>query len=199
MMKLFSVILCILCMLCTTASATESSSNSEYVFHCSAGSTVMIDSRIFDEAVTVHGDPNASADTPGQLMFTNCIFNAGITFLGNGGDVIIFADDCKFANNTPVIMAGEEKEATIETSLPRIITCVPINYFSLVRGTLVASNVDEITVNGETMRMADCTNAIDPNTGETLAYDDSIDYNCFLVSQWWENGEKIDFVAVAIE
>ena len=96
-MKLFSVILCILCMLCTTASATESSSNSENVFHCSAGSTVTIDSRIFDEAVTVHGDPNASADTPGQLMFTNC------TFTSNGENlyaVWMYNGDATFTNCT---------------------------------------------------------------------------------------------------
>ena len=90
-------------------------------------------------------------------------------------------------------------EATIETPLPRIISCLPIHYYSMIRGALVASNAEEISFNGEIMRMADCTNAIDPNTGETLEYDSSIPHNCFLISQWWENGEKIDFIAVAVE
>jgi len=198
MKKLISIILCIACMLCAAAFAEEPAPAVEHIFSCAAGSTVMIDGMIFDEAVTIHGDPNASADAPGQLIFTNCTFNAGVIFLGNGGDIVVFADGCAFANNAPVVMAGEEKEATIETLLPRVVACVPINYFSMVRGTLVASNVEEIIVNGEIMRMADCTNAIDPNTNEPIEYDSSAPYNCFIVSQWWENGEKVDFVAVTM-
>lgn len=199
MKRLFSIILCIACMLCAAALAEEPVPATEHIFSCSAGSSVMIDGMVFDEAVTIHGDPNASADAPGQLIFTNCAFNAGVTFLGNGGDIVVFADGCEFANNAPFVMAGEEKEATIETPLPRVVTCVPIHYFSMVRGTLVASNVEEITFNGEIMRMSDCTNAIDPNTNETLEYDSSVPYNYFIVSQWWENGEKIDFTAVTME
>lgn len=167
------------------AEESEASASSPKVFDCVEGESITVADQSFDQPITINGAPN------GRIDFVNCTFTSDVTFNTVISSRVFFNETCEFSSDCKVIMAGSEKEATIETDLPKIITLVPINVESDTMGTVVAANVSSLTINGEVFALENCEFAMDPETDALVDFDSSMNYNCFGVAQWWENGEKI--------
>ena len=149
------------------------------------GDPQTFDGLIFSEDVTVTG-------TAANVTFTNCEFQGDIINKVEGSALISIDISCTLSKDTDLIISNTKKEADlIEDGFPKFgvfnsknnIICEDCFGAAICFG-------DEIQFNGKVYSAADIVgyydaeqNAIVPYTGQ--------EYECFMISQYWENGEKM--------
>ena len=165
----------------------EEPAATEYIYDCSEES-VVIENQTFDGPVTL----NVQAGSVVQLL--NCVFEQDITYNGTSGSIVVFDEGCELANGVVVHLVDPEKEATMDTTLPRIVTLHSLTVDVAGRGNVVAADSGlELVINGQTYTVKDCEYTFDPETGEQVEIDPAADYNIFAVANWYENGEHVVF------
>lgn len=148
------------------------------------GEELTFENMYYGDILTVEG--------AGVVSFVNCGFEKGIDFDGTFGSRIVVSDGCEFAPDTFVWLLHEETEATIDDSLPRVMSFgVPIELAGESMGTLVGIGVDSVTYNGETYAVDSCELALSEAGDSFVERDPAAEYNSIGVARWWENGEEI--------
>lgn len=140
----------------------------------------------FDEDVVITGEG-------GSVTFINCVFNKNVINKGGEGARVIFAENCKFAEDTECVIESSLKEATVETDLPKFLIFCKVPSISCKNsGAVLALAEYEIEFNGEKYAIEnaeffniDTTDEIIPYTGQEA--------NFHNVAKWTENGEEINF------
>ncbi|MBE6613217.1 MAG: hypothetical protein E7632_12080 [Ruminococcaceae bacterium] len=126
---------------------------------------------------------------PGNVLFVDsCWFGEDVTFKCDEGCRVFFSAGSAFTEGAEVIFDTDLKEATLETSLPRVITGAPVKVKADAAYAVHVIELDSVTINGEEYTMEDCTAAVVDNTVVDL--DPEAEYNAFAVTRWWENGEE---------
>ena len=159
----------------------------EYTYDCTEES-VVIENLIFSEPLTL----NVQAGSTVQLL--NCVFEQDVTYNGTSGSIVVFDEGCELAEDVVVHLVDPEKEATMDTTLPRIVTLHSLAVDVAGRGNVVAAGAElELVINGQNYTVKDCQYTFDPETGEQVEADPSAEYNIFAVANWYENGEHVVF------
>lgn len=156
----------------------------EFVFELAEEEQRYVENLIFAEPVTISGD-NA------QIVFVNCMFFRDIVLTSQVGTRVMLLDGCVVAGDC--VLDNGQQEATMETSLPKFLTAVPVVAESRdCYGTIAALADFEIMFNGEIYRLADSELFFDNTAPENgmVPYEGQ-EANCFVVAQWWENGEQV--------
>lgn len=151
-----------------------------------AGDTMEITGETYDQPLLIN------AVEGGTVLFSGCTFGEKIYFNGTGGSQAIFDADNTIADHVSITMFNEIKEATIDTTLPRVILLMPIPCVAEYQGTVVASGISELNIDGVTYTMETCENTFDAD-GNIVPFDPNASYGVFAVGTWWENGEKVIF------
>ncbi len=149
-----------------------------------AGDPLVITGETYDQPLLINAVEGST------VLFSGCTFNQKIYFNGTGGSKAIFDADNTIAENVSITMFNEIKEATIDTPLPRVILLMPIPCFTPYQGTILASGIPEMTIDGVKYTLETSEHGL--ADGDTVVpYDPSAGYNIFGVGTWWENGEKV--------
>ena len=204
MKRILSILLalCMLVSLFTLVSCEKSEKNDDdaltlanfvgQTIDVPAGDPMVITGQTYDQPLLINAVEGST------VMFSGCTFNQKIYFNGTGGSKAIFDADNTVADGVSITMFNEIKEATIDTPLPRVILLMPIPCFTPYQGTILASGISEMNIDGVTYTMETCEHGL--ADGDTVVpYDPNAGYTIFGVGTWWENGEKVILSFAAAE
>lgn len=181
-------LLCLSFLLCfcfsfLAAAEAEKTEATEYVFQLTADEPQYVENLIFSEPVTIRGDY-------GQIFFTNCDFGADVILEADVFTRVFIMPDCTAAGS--LILKNNVKEATLETAFPKFLIFAPVPVVCEdCAGVVIALGTFDIMFNGETYSLSDAQLFLDNANPEAgmVPYDGQ-EANCYMVGQWWENGEK---------
>ena len=149
-----------------------------------AGDPLVITGETYDRPLLINAVEGST------VLFSGCTFGQKIYFNGTGGSKAIFDADNTITENVSITMFNEIKEATIDTPLPRVILLMPIPCFTPYQGTILASGISEMTIDGVKYTLETSEHGLDANDN-VVPYDPNAGYTIFGVGTWWENGEKV--------
>lgn len=139
----------------------------------------------FDGDVVITGEG-------GAVTFANCVFNGNIVNKGGEGARVIFAEDCKFAEDSECVIDSSLKEATLETDLPKfLIFCEAPSVSCKNSGAVLTLSENEIEFNGEKYPIENAELFNNDATGEIVPFSGQ-EVNLHNVAKWTENGEEIN-------
>ena len=139
----------------------------------------------FDGDVVITGEG-------GAVTFANCVFNGNIVNKGGEGARVIFAEDCKFAEDSECVIDSPIKEATLETDLPKfLIFCEAPSVSCKNSGAVLTLSENEIEFNGEKYPIENAELFNNDATGEIVPFSGQ-EVNLHNVAKWTENGEEIN-------
>lgn len=110
----------------------ETQSDKQYDYQLKAGDTVEVYDVTFDQMVTVTIDPDSTRDGSNELrsniFFDNCIFNEGLTIVGDYHAMVSLGAGCTFGNHSVVTCkeatSGAAKETVLEDNLIKLfVSC----------------------------------------------------------------------------
>ena len=124
-----------------------------------------------------------------MIMFANCEFNGDVVQTSEIGCRLFLLPDCTM--NGRFVFRNSIQESTIETSFPKILSYVPAEVVTEdCFGTFCSLGAYDVTFNGETYTLADSDMYFDnTNPDQGMVPYEGQEANCFVVAQWWENGE----------
>ena len=100
----------------------------QYDYQLKAGETTQVHDVTFEEMVTVTVDPastrDASAELRSNIVFENCVFNGGLTIVGDFHAMVSLEGSCSFGDGSVVtckeVTPGISKEATMDDNYVKI-------------------------------------------------------------------------------
>ena len=100
----------------------------QYDYQLKAGETIEVYDVTFEEMVTVTVDPastrDASAELRSNIVFENCVFNGGLTIVGDFHAMVSLEGSCSFGDGSVVtckeVTPGISKEATMDDNYVKI-------------------------------------------------------------------------------
>lgn len=100
----------------------------QYDYQLKAGETTEIYDVTFEKMVTVTLDPastrNGSNDVRSNIFFDNCVFNGGLTIIGDFHAMVSLGGGCSFGDGSVVTCkeatSGIAKETTLEDNLVKV-------------------------------------------------------------------------------
>lgn len=100
----------------------------QYDYQLKAGETTEVYDVTFEEMVTVTVDPastrDGSNDVRSNIYFDNCVFNGGLTIVGDYHAMVSLGGGCSFGEGSVVtckeVTAGAAKEITLEDNLIKV-------------------------------------------------------------------------------
>lgn len=129
----------------------------------------------------------------GSVAFVNCVFNGNIVNKGGEGARVMFAEDCKFSEDSECVIESSLKEATLETDLPKfLIFCEAPPISCKNCGAVLTLAENEIEFNGEKYHVENAELFNNDATGEIVPFTGQ-EVNFHNVAKWTENGEEINF------
>lgn len=184
MKRLIALVLALLMGLSVCAFAEGREMATEFVFDMAEGEQVYMENMIFTEPVTIGGD-NA------QILFVNCLFFDDIVSTSAAGTRVILLGSTMAGGRC--IFDNGVQEATIDDSFPKFLSDAPVAVECRdCYGTAAALGDFEIMFNGEVCTLAQSEMFFDNTAPENgmVPYEGQ-EANCFVVCQWWENGELV--------
>jgi len=161
----------------------EKTEATQFHFELAQDESLYIENQIFTEPVTVSGDF-------GQIIFANCEFHADLINVADFYTRVMLMPDTVVHGS--LVLKNNVKEGTMETPIPKFITFVdaPVVCEDCI-GSVVVLGDFEIKWNDETYALQDSTLFFDCTKPENgmVPYEGQ-EANCYVVAQWWENGEK---------
>ena len=179
-MKKFSALLLavMLLALCACGDANKAAQTDEpdadadqvqYDYALTAGEQMEVYDVTFEEMVTVTVDPastrNGANDTRSNIYFDNCVFNAGLTIVGDYHAMISLGSGCTFGDGAVVTCreatAGATREVTLEDNFLKVfVSCegVAVETESAVG---VLTDGPDVVFNGTTYSKAEIAPDID--------------------------------------
>ena len=146
-MKKLSVLLCALLLLtlwaCSGVGSSSSSTASlpsqsdasatdtnpvQYDYQLTAGQGIEVYDMTFEEMVTVTIDPastrDASVELRSNIFFDNCVFNGGLTIVGDFHAMVSLGEGCSFGDGSIItckeVTSGVSKEATLDDNYIKV-------------------------------------------------------------------------------
>ena len=115
----------------TDASSTDTSSADaqvQYDYQLKAGETTEVYDVTFEEMVTVTVDPastrDASTDLRSNIFFDNCVFNGGLTIVGDFHAMVSLGEGCSFGDGSVItckeVTSGVAKETTLDDNYVKV-------------------------------------------------------------------------------
>ena len=168
-----------------------------YDYQLKAGEPTEVYDVTFEKMVTVTVDPastrNASNDVRSNIIFDNCVFNGGLTIVGDYHAMVSLGGGCSFGDGSVVtckeVTSGVAKETTLDDNFAKIfVGCEGVTVETESAIGVVTDNSDFV-FNGTTYSKADLA----PDTaylgvysiyeGDTMTYiklaigeDDSVEF-----------------------
>ncbi|MGI6030041.1 MAG: hypothetical protein ACOX7F_00890 [Eubacteriales bacterium] len=108
----------------------------QYDYQLKAGEPVEVYDVTFEKMVTVTVDPASTRDAGNELRsaiyFDNCVFNGGLTIVGDYHAMVTLGGGCSFGEGSVVTCkeatSGAAKEATLEDNFIKVfISCEGVN------------------------------------------------------------------------
>lgn len=162
----------------TTTSVTEEAPEVPSEFTVAAGDDQIYGELTFQHDITIHLDPESTADNRSQILFSACTFNGNIQIIGDRSAFLRFTDGCVFGENCEITVTetadGATDGMTLDDDLVKLLftdTGAVINAESICN--VLCMNGEGITVDGTEYLQS----TFPDNTG-------------FCVATYFENGEK---------
>ena len=168
---LLSVMLLTLCA-CTDTSAPAQTDDSsadaavvQYDYQLKAGETTEIYDATFEKMVTVTLDPastrNGSNDVRSNIFFDNCVFNGGLTIMGDFHAMVSLGGGCSFGDGSVVtckeVTSGISKETTLEDNLVKVFVSCEDVVVETEAAIGVLTDGSDIVFNGTTYSKTELT------------------------------------------
>ena len=173
MKKLFALLLAV--MLLTLCACTDTSAPAQtyapstdaaevqYDYQLKAGETTEVYDVTFEKMVTVTLDPASTRDASNELrsniVFDNCVFNGGLTVVGDFHAMVSLGGGCSFGDGSVVtckeVTSGVAKETTLDDNFAKIfVGCegVTVETESAIG---VVTDSSDFVFNGTTYSKAD--------------------------------------------
>jgi len=187
-MKKFFAAAMIFVLLLTAASCGGAS---ETAYELTDGQELTVENQTFDGDVVING-------VGGQIVFTGCTFKGDVINNGTLGTRVFILGSTLDGR---CVIKNDIKEGTIETPLPKFLADIP--YQAVCEdciGNFMVIGDHVLTLNGEEYTMAGSELFYDGNAPEAgfVPYEGQ-QADLFYVGQWWENGEKVMFLACESE
>lgn len=173
MKKLFALLLAV--MLLTLCACTDTSAPAQtdapstdaaevqYDYQLKAGETTEVYDVTFEKMVTVTLDPASTRDASNELrsniVFDNCVFNGGLTVVGDFHAMVSLGGGCSFGDGSVVtckeVTPGIAKEATLDDNFVKVfVGCEGVTVETESAIGVVTDNSDFV-FNGTTYSKAD--------------------------------------------
>lgn len=173
MKKLFALLLAV--MLLTLCACTDTSAPAQtdapgtdtaevqYDYQLKAGETTEVYDVTFEKMVTVTLDPASTRDASNELrsniVFDNCVFNGGLTVVGDFHAMVSLGGGCSFGDGSVVackeVTSGVAKETTLDDNFVKVfVGCegVTVETESAIG---VVTDSSDFVFNGTTYSKAD--------------------------------------------
>lgn len=110
------------------ADSTDMQTEVQYDYQLKAGEVIEIYDTTFDKMVTITVDPDSTRDGAKDLrsdiFFDNCIFNGGLTVIGDYHAMVSLGVGCVFGDDSVVtckaVTSNAAKETTLEDNLIKL-------------------------------------------------------------------------------
>lgn len=135
----------------------------QYDYQLKAGEMTEVYDVTFEKMVTVTLDPASTRDAPIELrssiVFDNCVFNGGLTVVGDFHAMVSLGGGCSFGDGSVVTCReatpGVAKEATLDDNYAKIFAgCAGVAVETEAAIGVVTENADFV-LNGTTYSKAD--------------------------------------------
>lgn len=128
----------------------------QYEYHLKAGETMMVYDKSFEEMVIVTLDPastrNAAIELRSNIVFDNCVFNGGLTIVGDYHAMISLGPDCTFGEGTGVTCRettpGVTRDMVLDDNFLKVFVSCPGVTVESEGAMGVVSDGPEVTFNG---------------------------------------------------
>lgn len=172
MKKLFALLLAVILLTLSACTGTSKSAQTDtpstdaevqYDYQLKAGETTEVYDVTFEKMVTVVIDPASTRDASNELRsniaFDNCVFNGGLTIVGDFHAMVSLGGGCSFGAGSIVTCKeatpGATKEATMDDNYVKIFAgCEGINVETESAFGVVTDGSDFV-FNGTTYSKAD--------------------------------------------
>lgn len=130
----------------------------QYDYQLKAGEMTEVYDVVFEKMVTVTVDPastrNAANELRSNIVFDNCVFNGGLTVIGDFHAMVRLGGGCSFGDGSVVtckeVTSGAAKEATMDDNFVKIfVGCEGVTVETESAVGVVIEN-SEVVFNGTT-------------------------------------------------
>lgn len=130
----------------------------QYDYQLEAGETTEVYDVTFEKMVTVTVDPastrNASNEMRSNVYFGNCVFNGGLTILGDYHAMVSLGEGCSFGDGSVVTCkeatSGAAKEITLDDNLVKVfVACENVSIETEAAVGILTDGYD-VVLNGTT-------------------------------------------------
>lgn len=162
----------------TTASTEASTPEVPSEFTVAAGDDQVYSELTFEQDITIHLDPEATADNRSQILFSACTFNGNIQVIGDRSAFLRFGDGCVFGENCEITVTetadGATDGMTLDDDLVKLL-------FTDTGAVIHAESIcNVLCMNGEGITVDDIE----------YSKSDFPDNTGFCVATYFENGQK---------
>lgn len=156
----------------------------QYDYQLKAGEATEVYDVIFEKMVTVTLDPASTRDAANELrsiiVFDNCVFNGGLTVVGDFHAMVDLGGGCSFGDGSVVtfkeVTSGIAKEITLDDNYAKVfVGCEGVTVETESAIGIVTSNPDFV-FNGTTYSKADIAPDADYLGVFSLYENDSMTY-----------------------
>lgn len=179
MKKLFALLLAVMLLTLSACAGTNNSTQTDapntdtpsqtdtpevqYDYQLKAGEMTEVYDVVFEKMVTVTVDPASTRDAAGELRsniaFDNCVFNGGLTVVGDFHAMVSLGGGCSFGDGSVVTCKeatpGVTKEATLDDNYVKVfVGCEGVTVETESAIGVVTGNSDFV-FNGTTYSKAD--------------------------------------------
>lgn len=182
MKRALALLIAIFCLFAFALAESPERVPAPYTYDLADDESLYVENLIFNGDVVISGGM-------GMIMFANCEFNGDVVQTSETGCRLFLLPDCTM--NGRFVFRNSIQESTIETSFPKILSYVPAEVVTEdCFGTFCSLGAYDVTFNGETYTLADSDMYFDnTNPDQGMVPYEGQEANCFVVAQWWENGE----------
>lgn len=130
----------------------------QYDYQLEAGETTEVFDVTFEKMVTVTVDPastrNASSEMRSNVYFGNCVFNGGLTIVGDYHAMVSLGEGCSFGDGSVVTCkeatSGAAKEITLDDNLVKVfVACENVSIETQAAVGILTDRYD-VVLNGTT-------------------------------------------------
>lgn len=130
----------------------------QYDYQLEAGETTEVYDVTFEKMVTVTVDPastrNASSEMRSNVYFGNCVFNGGLTIVGDYHAMVSLGEECSFGDGSVVTCkeatSGAAKEIALDDNLVKVfVACENVSIETEAAVGILTDRYD-VVLNGTT-------------------------------------------------
>ena len=193
MKKIFALLLAVMLLTLSACTGTNNSTQTDapsadvevqFDYRLKAGEMTEVYDVVFEKMVTVTVDPASTRDAANELrsniVFDNCVFNGGLTVVGDFHAMVSLGGGCSFCDGSVVtckeVTSGVAKEATMDDNYVKIfVSCEGVTVETESAVGVVTANSDFV-FNGTTYSKTEIAPDVDYLGVYSLYENDSMTY-----------------------